>query len=357
MGFSERSISKPDSDPNRTTYQLSEIIKNLREAVLIVGENLRVAAVNRAAAGVFERASENLVDQRLSEVIRNVSIHNAFNNAFEKNKSTRVKIETRLSANRSFDVTVTPIELDETKSAIAVFYETTQIVHLERVRQEFLSNVSHELRTPLTSILAFVETLESGGIDDNCNNVRFLGIIRKNAERMRHLIDDLSELSSIESGRIEINPVKIDLARLVDDIFANLSAKAEDRKIRLVNEISDDGVVAADIVRMEQMLTNLIDNAIKFNRANGKVVVRFKSGESVNSIEISDTGEGIDAGQIPRIFERLYRADRSRTSEVGGTGLGLAIVKHLARLHNGEILVKSASGKGSTFTIELPTEI
>ncbi|MET0752433.1 MAG: ATP-binding protein, partial [Pyrinomonadaceae bacterium] len=215
-------------------------------------------------------------------------------------------------------------------------------------------NISHELRTPLTSILAFVETLEDGAIEDEENNRRFLGVIRRNAERMHRLIDDVLELSSIESGIIEINAKPISLASLVGEVFTNLSNKAGERGIKLVNEVSVDAQVFADAVRLEQMLTNLIDNAVKFNREQGSVIVSFAKNGAKDLISVEDTGEGISGEHLQRIFERFYRTDRARSREIGGTGLGLAIVKHLARLHGGEISVSSNVGKGTAFTVELP---
>jgi two-component system phosphate regulon sensor histidine kinase PhoR len=252
---------------------------------------------------------------------------------------------------------VVPLSVDTdkgiTRAGIGVFFDITRLERLEQVRQEFLSNVSHELRTPLTSILAFVETLEEGAIDEAETNRRFLSVIRKNAERMHHLINDLLELSSIEAGTAQLKPEHVPLRALVDDITGALKVKADARAIRVCNRIGVDEVVRADRRRLEQMLTNLIDNAIKFNREGGSVIISFERGER-DRIHVEDTGEGIPGEHIERVFERFYRVDRARSLEYGGTGLGLAIVKHLARAHNGEVTAHSKPNEGSTFTIELP---
>ena len=357
MSVAESQISETITEQQNSELDLSAILKTIREGILIVGENMRVLAANDAALSIFGRDAEDLIGRRLSEIIRNISIHDAFLRAIRENEFTQVKVDVILDENRSFDVSVTPLDQGGSKRAVGVFYDVTQVERLEKVRQEFLSNISHELRTPLTSILAFIETLENGGIDDDLNKGRFLGIIRKNAERMHLLIDDISELSSIEAGKIKIDPKRIRLAALVKEVFASLSAKAGERNILLENDVADDAEVTADVIRLEQMLTNIIDNAIKFNRESGLVTVRFRKGEPFDVIEISDTGEGILKEQIPRIFERLYRADRARSREVGGTGLGLAIVKHLARLHGGTVEVSSVLGEGSAFSIQLPSEV
>jgi two-component system phosphate regulon sensor histidine kinase PhoR len=210
------------------------------------------------------------------------------------------------------------------------------------------------LRTPLTSIIAYVETLEDGAIEDPDNNRRFLGVIRRNAERMKCLIADIAELSLIETGNVSMDIKDIKLSRTVDDIFAALSSKAAARKVQLVNDVGADVVIRADSMRLEQMLTNLIDNAIKFNREGGSVTASHSESGDRSLISIADTGEGIVPENLQRIFERFYRIDRGRSREVGGTGLGLAIVKHLARLHGGEVFVTSALGQGTTFSVELP---
>ncbi len=345
-----RSIAEGDG----SNLNIPGIFKNLREGMLIVGENLRVAYANDAARLIFGKPDEPLVGKRLSEVVRNMSVHEAFLNALTKDSSSQFVYDARRENHSTFDVNVAPRGFEGSKYAVGVFYDITKIEHLERVRQEFLSNISHELRTPLTSILAFIETLENGGVDDDLNKLRFLGIIRRNAERMQHLIHDISELSSIEAGKVRINLAEIPLFDLTKGVLASLSAKAGEREIMLENRVKPETRVMADRFRLEQMLTNLVDNAIKFNRDNGIVTVGCDRHGDMLAIEVTDSGEGIPTAQLSRVFERLYRGDRARSRDIGGTGLGLAIVKHLARLHDGEVHVNSVLGSGSTFIIKLP---
>jgi two-component system phosphate regulon sensor histidine kinase PhoR len=237
--------------------------------------------------------------------------------------------------------------------AVGVLFDITRLERLEVVRQEFLSNVSHELRTPLTSIMALAETLEAGAISDANNNRRFLSIIQKNATRMQRLIEDILELSAIEAGNVSVVPETIQLRSLVDDVVASMSASATDRNISVENLVADRARVVADPHRLMQMLTNLIDNAIKFNREAGTITIQFEHGDR-DRITVADTGEGIPGQHLDRLFERFYRVDRARSRELGGTGLGLAIVKHLAKAHGGEVMVSSRVGEGTQFTIELP---
>ena len=349
-GFSKSSISEEEL----SKISILDMIGIMQEGILIVSENMQIIAINDAAKNIFGKEGKDFINRRLTELVRDITIHDTFQKLFAENQVQQTKVEIQNKTKQTFDLRVTPLFLSNSRHAIGFFYDTTKIDHLENVRQEFLSNISHELRTPLTSIIAFVETLENGGLEDSSNNLRFLKIIKRNSERMRLLISDISELSLIEAGKVVIEPQNLKLSELIDEIFASLSSKASERKIKLENKVPKDAIFFADRVRLEQILVNLIDNAIKFNRENGSVKVIFECDESSNFLSVSDKGEGVLPEQKTRIFERLYRGDRARTSKIGGTGLGLAIVKHLIRLHNGDIELKSKLGKGSTFTIKFP---
>jgi two-component system phosphate regulon sensor histidine kinase PhoR len=352
MAFSttDRKLSSFDISRN----VLRGLLNASRESILVVDSSMRITAANDPADEAFARQKESLIQRRLTEIIRDVTLHDAFRRTLTDDQPVDLRIEFNAPEKRTYDVHIAPIEFDGARHAIGVFYDTTQIELLEKVRQEFLSNISHELRTPLTSIIAYVETLQDGAIDDAENNRRFLSIIRRNAERMNDLIADIAELSSIETGNISLDPRGIELSPVIDEIFDALSSNAADRNVALVNEVAPDAQVRADSVRLEQMLTNLIDNAIKFNRDGGTVTVRLSESAGRSVISVIDTGEGIVPENLQRIFERFYRIDRGRTRKVGGTGLGLAIVKHLARLHGGEVFVSSTLGLGTTFSVELP---
>ncbi len=345
----------PASNGQREQIDIFQsLIDTSREAVLTTDVTGRIAASNFRAHQAFARENSSLNGKRLSEVIRDPGLHEAFRGALIDGARTDLRIEMIGTEKRIYDTHIAPLILREARYVVGTFYDVTQIERLERVRQEFLSNISHELRTPLTSILAFVETLEDGAIDDPENNRRFLSTIRRNAERMHVLIADILELSLIESGNVSIDVKQVRVGHLVDEVFATLSSKAAERDIKLINTIAFADRVSADPMRLEQMLNNLVDNAIKFNRPGGSVTVSLEARERRSMISVADTGEGIVAAHANRIFERFYRIDRGRTRDVGGTGLGLAIVKHLARLHKGEISVSSKLGHGTTFTVDLP---
>ena len=329
---------------------LRKILDATREGVLVVGTDMQIIAANTAANRSFAKDCP-IDNEPLGEIIANEALQHSFQMACDEGQTSDIQLE---NGNRNYDVHVAPLDLDGESLSVGFFYDMTQVHRLETIRQEFLSNISHELRTPLTSILAFVETLEEGALEDDQNNRHFLSVIRRNGERMRNLIADILELSQIESGNVSLNRTDVRLVQLVDEILTSLSSMAGTREITLANEVDQLMMISADQIRLEQMLTNLVDNAIRFNRRGGSVTVTARLVEGKHHIYVSDTGEGILPEQIDRIFERFYRADRARSREIGGTGLGLAIVKHLAKLHGGEVSAESNPGVGTIFTIELP---
>jgi two-component system, OmpR family, phosphate regulon sensor histidine kinase PhoR len=328
----------------------------MREGLLVVNKDMRVVASNPAAHKLFNASHTKLQSQRLTELTRNPAIYSAFLDGLKGIEVSGVKVETHGPERQVFDLRVVPIgnaNGSGAEGALGVFFDITRTERLELVRQEFLSNVSHELRTPLTAIIAFVETLESGATEDPESCQRFLSIIRKNALRMHTLIDDILDLTAIEAGNVQLRAAPVDLHELVSEVCASLANKAEVQKIDLQNNVAPGTVVYGDVRRLDQMLTNLIDNGIKFSRENGMVSISHRSGVR-DEIIVEDNGDGIPAQHLERLFERFYRVDRARSRDMGGTGLGLAIVKHLALLHGGEVSVDSELGKGSTFTIHLP---
>ena len=340
-------------------------MSGMREGLLVVDKDMRVVASNPAAHRLFNLSRGNLTEQRLTELTRNPAIYGAFLDALKGIERSGVKVQTHGPDRLIFDLRVVPLSSSDdngeqrpARGALGVFVDVTRLERLEQVRQEFLSNVSHELRTPLTAILAFVETLEGGAIDDQEAARRFLPIFRKNALRMHDLIDDILELSAIEAGNVQVKGEILRLQPVIDDVVSSLASKAEAMEVAINNNVPGEVRVYADRRRLEQMLTNLVDNAIKFNRKGGTVNIKCDQSQdrSRDRVVVEDTGEGIPAHHLERLFERFYRVDRARSRERGGTGLGLAIVKHLALLHDGEISVSSEVGKGSVFTIQLPSQ-
>lgn len=334
---------------------LDVALDEMREGLLVIDTEMRVVASNKAAREVLSETGR-IETRRLTELTRNPAIYDAFLDAIQGGHREGVKVETYNNGRRVFDLRVVPFHAGgngHIAGAVGVLFDVTRLDQLEIVRQEFLANVSHELRTPLTSILASAETLEAGAVNDAENSRRFLSIIQKNATRMQRLIHDLLELGAIESGSVAVNTETVQLRTLVDDVMNTLARAASDRNVSLQNLVAADARVNVDPHRLVQMLTNLVDNAIKFNREGGSVTIAHVRDGS-DRISVTDTGEGIPSQHLDRLFERFYRVDRARSRDLGGTGLGLAIVKHLAKAHGGEVSVTSRIGQGTQFTIELP---
>ena len=260
-------------------------------------------------------------------------------------------LETQINE-RSVALTARPLEGG---GAVLAILDVTPIRRLETVRRDFVANVSHELRTPLTVVSGFAETL----LDDTlpqAQRAQFTQTILANTRRMQRIVDDLLDLSRIESGGWRPNPMTVDVRAIVGEIFAGVKAAAEAKQIRLVADIpADNGVLYADPTALRQVLSNLVDNALRYT-ASGSVTILSRAESEGVSIGVRDTGAGISPEHLPRIFERFYRADAARSRQDGGTGLGLAIVKHMMERHGGSVNAESVAGAGTTVTAFFPYE-
>jgi len=238
--------------------------------------------------------------------------------------------------------------------AILVFHDLTRIRDLEVVRQEFVGNVSHELRTPLSLVMSAVETLIDGAKDEPKTLIRFLDIIERNANRLSLLIDDLLLLSALDSGRLQLQFQAVGLHAAIVEISEDLSSAANRKGTKILNLVDESIYAKADPNRLRQVLSNLIDNSIKYGQTEGSIQISASVNDSMIEVRVADDGPGIPKESHARIFERFFRVDKARSREQGGTGLGLAIVKHVVQAHGGDVRVESELGKGSTFIFTLP---
>ncbi|MBU6409161.1 MAG: GHKL domain-containing protein, partial [Verrucomicrobia bacterium] len=241
----------------------------------------------------------------------------------------------------------------EREGTILVFHDLTRLKKLERTREEFVANVSHELRTPLSLIKGYVETLLDGARNNPETLERFLKIIERNAQRLDLLIQDLLTISALESGRVTLELHTVDLRALVEKVFNDFRQAASGKGVSLINQMPEL-TVNADVHRLEQVFANLLDNAIKYGRANGEVTVGAKQAGGSVEVFVRDNGPGIPPESLDRVFERFYRVDKARSREQGGTGLGLSIVKHIVQAHGGDVRVESTLGQGAIFSFTLP---
>jgi len=336
---------------------LSSVIGGMREGLLLVDGDRRVRLANEALSGVLDLSFDPR-GHLIEEVVRHPSVVNDIDAALREGHEIQGSVIGLPGSDRVFELHVAPLDARRRSGkaeVLALFVDITRLDRLERVRREFVANVSHELRTPLTSIKAFVENLIDGGLDDSENALRFLQIISRHADHMGELIDDLTDLSSIETGAIALELRRVDACEVAREVAEQLRPLAEKRDVDVHIALPSPFRVTSDRRRLEQILTNLVSNAIKFNREGGRVVVDGHGSPDRTAIKVEDTGIGIPAASHAKVFERFYQVSRDRSRAVGGTGLGLSIVKHLMRLHGGRVELVSELGHGSTFTLEFPT--
>jgi two-component system phosphate regulon sensor histidine kinase PhoR len=339
---------------------MEAILDGMLEGIVAIDANTEVILYNRAAARMFDLPVRPLHTRpRLIEVTRDPEINDAFRAVLRSGVPDRRRVEILRRDRRVFALNVNPIgqgSLDpRSAGAAGVFFDITEIERLERVRRDFFANLSHELRTPLTAILAYIETLLDGAIEDPQNNVRFLQIIQKHALRMQNLVRDITDLSMIESGEVALRIEVHDLGQIVDEMLVLAGSRAEAAEVELVSRVPRGFKVCADRYRLEQILNNLVDNAVKFNNRGGRIEVSAEHDmDGATILRVADNGTGIPQADLGRVFERFFRADRSRSRDAGGSGLGLAIVKHLALAHGGSVGVESRQAHGSVFTVTLP---
>jgi len=249
-----------------------------------------------------------------------------------------------------------PLRLGPGETGVAmVLHDITALRQLEQMRTEFVANVSHELRTPLTAIQGYLETLLGGAMDDPAHARRFLEVVFRHTERLGRLLNDLTDLSNIELGRVSLHIGPMALGEVVESTLDIVRAKAIAGGVTLETRLPADlPPVAADRDRLAQILINLVDNAVKYTQPGGRVAVEATAGEGQVEVVVVDTGVGIPPADLPRITERFYRVDRARSRELGGTGLGLAIVKHLVAAHSGTLVIESRPGEGTRVRVTLP---
>jgi two-component system, OmpR family, phosphate regulon sensor histidine kinase PhoR len=248
------------------------------------------------------------------------------------------------------------LDADHLRGVVAVFHDISALKKVERIRRDFVANVSHELRTPVSVIRGYAETLLSNSLaDDPQRREHFLQIIQNHADRLSNLVRDLLTLSELESGEVSMQVKKVQLEGAVKHALMLVEQRGEEKGITMeCVGITGDTCVAADRMRLEQVLINLLDNAVKYSVEGGKVTVRAAGEGAMVRISVHDSGIGIPQKDLPRLFERFYRVDEARSRDAGGTGLGLSIVKHIVQAHGGSISVGSTTGVGSVFSFTLP---
>jgi two-component system phosphate regulon sensor histidine kinase PhoR len=337
--------------------RLAAVLDQMTDGVLIADAHGRVQFANPAAAKIFDDDHAGLLGRSVAEVLRHHQLIEAWQRSQMEGEVQSESVE--VPAHRQFLQLVVMPDQHIPGGSLLLIQDLTRVRRLETVRRDFISNLSHELRTPLASLKALTETLQEGALDDPPAAHRFLGRIQTEVDALTQMATELLELSRIESGQVPLELRKIAPCDLVNSAAERMRMQVERAGLNLQVECSPDlPTIRADAPRLEQVLVNLIHNAAKFTRPGGEVtlfadaVPGAEAGPDVVRFAVRDSGVGIPADDLPRIFERFYKTDRARSS--GGTGLGLSIARHLVEAHGGKIWAESIEGQGSTFYFTIP---
>jgi two-component system phosphate regulon sensor histidine kinase PhoR len=342
---------------------LQTVLRGMSEGVLVVNDKGHIIMINDALRELFSLSME-VIDRTPLEFIRNAELEGAIQEAIRDGKNSSFELTLPSFSGKTFEVNVVGMLSSEKfhktgegmRGAIAVFHNISRLKELEKIRQDFVANVSHELRTPLTTIKGYAETLLEGALKEEVA-FQFVQVIKRQSDRLAKIVEDLLTLSKIESKEFQLKMENLLLPELIEDVLNFIQEAAEKKKISISLELPAPLMVKADRNYLEQILINFIDNAIKYGREGGKIIISaIQITQSEIEVSVRDNGIGIPKEDLPRIFERFYRVDKGRSRELGGTGLGLSIIKHLIQAHGGRVWAESQVGEGSTFYFTLPNQ-
>ncbi|NMO13326.1 PAS domain-containing protein [Pyxidicoccus fallax] len=332
---------------------LTAVLDGMAEGIWVTDAEGTVVRHNDALRELLQPAAGTIIGQRPLALVRDDVLNDAVMRACREGASTRLELTLEGLFPRTLAIRVTPLGRDLPGSA-AVFHDVTELRRLEKVRKDFVANVSHELRTPITAIRGYAETLQGGALNDRVMAPKMVEIIHRQSERLSELVEELLELSRLESREVRLTLTDVSLADSAARAADTVRPKAEGKNQVVSLHVPPDLRAVGDSRAVEQVLLNLLDNAVKYTPAGGRVDVYGACEDGRCVVRVKDTGLGIEPKHLSRIFERFYRVDKGRSRDMGGTGLGLSIVKHLLQAMNGEVRVESQPNVGSTFTIFLP---
>jgi len=348
-------VSARIAEANSEKEQLLAVLAGMVEGVLVVGAAGKIVLANPRLRQMFS-AWDEVEGRTPLEVIRNAGVDDALRSAAATQELVSVEVQAGGAEERSILVNAVAFPATGPRlGTVAVFHDVSELRRLESLRSDFVANVSHELKTPLTAVRGFAETLLSGSVPPQ-DVEKYLGVILKHAERLGSLIDDLLELSRIESRKQPLQFTSVDVGRVAVGVTTGMEPllRSKALSVKLVEQAEPPAEARADRRAVEQVLTNLLDNAAKYTNAGGHIEVQVTAAGDRIAVEVRDDGIGIPERDLPRIFERFYRVEKARSRDLGGTGLGLSIVKHLVQAMDGEIFVQSELGRGTTFRFTLP---
>jgi len=343
------------AEATREKEQLRAVLDGMVEGVLVVRPGNEIVLANDRIAE-FYGARAPVAGRSVLEALRDAELDDLLRAAACSDEPVARNLEVARPAHRTLRVQAVryPQAPRPRLGTVAVLHDVTELAHLEAMRREFVANASHELRTPLAAIRGFAETLLASGPVSDAQRRSYLEVIDRNARRLGVLVDDLLELSRIESGEAALDLQAVDVGTVAAGLLRDLEPRLRETDLDAAAEAAGAALAWADPLALWQILQNLLDNAIKYSETGGTIRVGVDSDARRVRVRVSDTGTGIPERDLGRIFERFYRVDKARSRALGGTGLGLSIVKHLVQSQGGEITVESELGRGSTFTFTLP---
>jgi two-component system phosphate regulon sensor histidine kinase PhoR len=338
------------------------VLSAMQDGLLVVDADRRITLVNETLRKLFA-LREISPGAPLLDAVRNAQLDKlivATLDAGEQRQTELSLLDPQNQRERWMQVSAVPMKDDAggTTGAVVLFHDITELKRVDRMRSDFVANVSHELRTPLSILRGYIETLIDDPKSSGQERKRILEVMERHSKRLGLLVDDLLVLAQLESADSNLQLSDVDLSTLFRNVVHDWEKKFAKKGLKVVVDLAPGlPTIRAHEERLEEVLSNLLDNAVKYSRENGEVRLRAAQlGEEV-ALSVSDNGVGIDQNDLPRIFERFYRADKARSRELGGTGLGLAIVKHIAQLHGGRVEAESELGKGTTIRVILPTRL
>ncbi|MCK9392774.1 MAG: ATP-binding protein, partial [Syntrophales bacterium] len=341
--------------------KLEAAFASMVEGALTLDRDNRIDQFNRSLRKMIGKRYEDILGKTPMEAFRSVALQDALVRFRESGQPVLQEIVLGDENPRIIDVNITAIQgfPGEEQKILMMFHNVTRLKQLERMRMDFVANVTHEIRTPLTAIIGYIETLQQGAVHDREKAEKFLQTIHNNAQRLNRLVDDLLTLSNIEMGETKMQFREVAVAEVIGEVLKTVAPQAAAKKI-ILEENLPEGVqpIRADRDRVFQILLNILDNAVKFTPEGGaiKITASQKDAETV-TVLINDTGIGIPKNEIPRLGERFYRVEKTRSRDSGGTGLGLSIVKHLMAAHGGVMEIESNPGYGTTVSLYFPVSI
>ena len=338
------------------------ILSVMQDGLLVVDSRRRVALSNPAFEKMFE-LRDGSVGAPLLEVVRHATLDRLIADTLRGGQPMRTELSltnSPASGELHLEVSAVPIKAatDGTTGAVVLFHDITELKRLDQVRSDFVANVSHELRTPLSILRGYIETLLDNPETSREELSRVLSVMERHSKRLGLLVDDLLSLTQLESANTELELNQVRVKELFNNLIHDWKEKFAAKNLKLVVDLPPDlQTIRADETRVQEVLYNLLENAVKYSREGGEIRLQAARRGSEIVLNVSDDGIGISRDQLPRIFERFYRADKARSREHGGTGLGLAIAKHIAQLHGGRIEAESELGRGTTIRVFLPSDL